>query len=209
MAEKLLGPVFEIHGGGLDLVFPHHENELAQSRALGHEFARHLDAQRDARAHRREDVEVARQHRHAPRRARGVGARDAAPLLHDRPLAQADRLLRGDARAGGGAGREVPQPLRRAESEPDGDWDELVAVLDDDFNTPDALALFHDWRGREPLRRGARASSARRRSRAGRARRRRSSRSPSSAPRRAARRTSARPTACAPRSRPPAGRSAT
>src|SRR5207247_1671545 len=40
MAEQHLGPVFEIHGGGLDLVFPHHENELAQSRALGHEFAR-------------------------------------------------------------------------------------------------------------------------------------------------------------------------
>src|SRR5947209_2779329 len=40
MAEEIFGPVFEIHGGGLDLVFPHHENELAQSRALGHEFAR-------------------------------------------------------------------------------------------------------------------------------------------------------------------------
>ena len=40
MAEELLGPVFEIHGGGLDLVFPHHENELAQSRAMGHEFAK-------------------------------------------------------------------------------------------------------------------------------------------------------------------------
>src|SRR5687767_3812763 len=40
MAEELLGAEFEIHGGGLDLVFPHHENELAQSRALGHEFAR-------------------------------------------------------------------------------------------------------------------------------------------------------------------------
>jgi cysteinyl-tRNA synthetase len=40
MAEQLLGPAFEIHGGGLDLVFPHHENELAQSRALGHEFAK-------------------------------------------------------------------------------------------------------------------------------------------------------------------------
>ena len=39
MAEELLGPVFEIHGGGLDLVFPHHENEIAQSRALGHPFA--------------------------------------------------------------------------------------------------------------------------------------------------------------------------
>ena len=40
MAEEAFGPVFEIHGGGLDLVFPHHENELAQSNALGHEFAR-------------------------------------------------------------------------------------------------------------------------------------------------------------------------
>src|SRR5437762_1049912 len=40
MAEELLGEEFEIHGGGLDLVFPHHENELAQSRALGHPFAR-------------------------------------------------------------------------------------------------------------------------------------------------------------------------
>src|SRR3954469_13406844 len=40
MAEELLGPVFEIHGGGLDLVFPHHENELAQSLALGQQFAK-------------------------------------------------------------------------------------------------------------------------------------------------------------------------
>jgi len=40
MAEEAFGPVFEIHGGGLDLVFPHHENELAQSLALGHDFAR-------------------------------------------------------------------------------------------------------------------------------------------------------------------------
>ena len=39
MAEKFLGPAFEIHGGGTDLRFPHHENELAQSRSLGHPFA--------------------------------------------------------------------------------------------------------------------------------------------------------------------------
>ena len=31
MIEALLGPVIDIHGGGVDLVFPHHENELAQS----------------------------------------------------------------------------------------------------------------------------------------------------------------------------------
>ena len=33
MAEKLLGADFEIHGGGSDLVFPHHENEIAQTEA--------------------------------------------------------------------------------------------------------------------------------------------------------------------------------
>ena len=36
-----LGEAFDIHGGGLDLRFPHHENELAQSRAAGFEFANH------------------------------------------------------------------------------------------------------------------------------------------------------------------------
>lgn len=39
MATKYLGESFDIHGGGLDLRFPHHENELAQSRAAGHGFA--------------------------------------------------------------------------------------------------------------------------------------------------------------------------
>jgi cysteinyl-tRNA synthetase len=41
MAGKYLGPVFDIHGGGIDLVFPHHENEMAQSRADGQEFSRY------------------------------------------------------------------------------------------------------------------------------------------------------------------------
>ncbi len=41
MATKYLGESFDIHGGGLDLVFPHHENELAQSRAAGDGFARY------------------------------------------------------------------------------------------------------------------------------------------------------------------------
>jgi cysteinyl-tRNA synthetase len=40
MSTKYLGPTFDIHGGGLDLVFPHHENEQAQSRAVGDGFAR-------------------------------------------------------------------------------------------------------------------------------------------------------------------------
>jgi cysteinyl-tRNA synthetase len=41
MAEKYLGATFDIHGGGVDLVFPHHENELAQSQAVGDGFARY------------------------------------------------------------------------------------------------------------------------------------------------------------------------
>ncbi|HTE72393.1 MAG TPA: cysteine--tRNA ligase [Actinomycetes bacterium] len=40
MVGKYLGPEFDIHGGGLDLRFPHHENELAQSTAAGRPFAR-------------------------------------------------------------------------------------------------------------------------------------------------------------------------
>jgi cysteinyl-tRNA synthetase len=41
MATRYLGEQFDIHGGGLDLRFPHHENELAQSAAAGHGFAKH------------------------------------------------------------------------------------------------------------------------------------------------------------------------
>ncbi|MFN2518388.1 MAG: cysteine--tRNA ligase [Jatrophihabitantaceae bacterium] len=39
MATKYLGPTFDIHGGGIDLIFPHHENEIAQSKAAGDGFA--------------------------------------------------------------------------------------------------------------------------------------------------------------------------
>ena len=39
MARRYLGPAFDVHGGGLDLRFPHHENEQAQSRAAGDPFA--------------------------------------------------------------------------------------------------------------------------------------------------------------------------
>ena len=39
MAHQYLGETFDIHGGGLDLIFPHHENEIAQSEAAGYGFA--------------------------------------------------------------------------------------------------------------------------------------------------------------------------
>jgi cysteinyl-tRNA synthetase len=40
MAHTYLGEAFDIHGGGLDLIFPHHENEIAQSEAAGYAFAK-------------------------------------------------------------------------------------------------------------------------------------------------------------------------
>ena len=45
MAKKYLGDTIDIHAGGQDLTFPHHENEIAQSEALtGKTFAKLLDA---------------------------------------------------------------------------------------------------------------------------------------------------------------------
>ena len=41
MSLDLLGAGFDLHGGGDDLVFPHHENERAQAEGAGHDFARH------------------------------------------------------------------------------------------------------------------------------------------------------------------------
>jgi cysteinyl-tRNA synthetase len=41
MSLRILGPGFDIHGGGTDLVFPHHENEIAQAEGAGYEFARY------------------------------------------------------------------------------------------------------------------------------------------------------------------------
>ncbi len=68
MALAYLGDEFDMHGGGLDLVFPHHENELAQSRAAGDAFARFWMHNALGRDGRREDVEVAGQRRCRSRR---------------------------------------------------------------------------------------------------------------------------------------------
>ena len=102
MAEELLGADFAIHGGGSDLVFPHHENEIAQTEAArGAPLAPDLDAQRHDPDRRREDVEVGRQHLPALRGARPLRARGGRRLPDLGPLPAAARLLR--AGAGGGA----------------------------------------------------------------------------------------------------------
>ena len=79
MIAHHLGETIDIHGGGLDLIFPHHENEIAQSRcAHSRGSARPLlGAQRLRRHGRGEDVEIARQYRHSGRASRaGTQRRD-------------------------------------------------------------------------------------------------------------------------------------
>ena len=146
MAEKELGADFEIHGGGIDLVFPHHENEVAQSEgARGRAAGPHLDAQRDDPDRRREDVQVGREHLRPARGDRGLRRPRGRRLPDLRALPPAARVLRRGARGGEGAGGPDPQlPARagragrgrvRRERE-----EALIEALCDDFNTPRALA---------------------------------------------------------------------
>ena len=71
MSAAYLGEVFDIHGGGLDLIFPHHENEIAQSRcAHGTEvMANYWLHNGFLQVERQEDGEIGRQLRHHPRSA--------------------------------------------------------------------------------------------------------------------------------------------
>jgi cysteinyl-tRNA synthetase len=153
MAEAAFGPVFEIHGGGLDLVFPHHENELAQSRALGHEFAK-LWMHNGMLAFAGEKMSKSLGNDVSLRNVLDAWGREAVLMFFlsahwRKPVDFTDESL-AQARAQVETFRNFF--LDGEEGEEEGEAilvDELAAVLDDDFNTPEALALFHDWRARE------------------------------------------------------------
>jgi cysteinyl-tRNA synthetase len=152
MAEELLGPVFEIHGGGLDLVFPHHENELAQSKAMGHEFAKlwahngMLEFTGDKMSKSVGNVVTLRE---------AIDDWGAETLLmlflgaHWRkPMDFSDETLEQAAARAEGFREVFRNP---SEPAPDGAWERFAAALDDDFNTPEALAELHEWRDHELL----------------------------------------------------------
>jgi cysteinyl-tRNA synthetase len=152
MAEDAFGPVFEIHGGGLDLVFPHHENELAQSLALGHDFAR-IWMHNGLLTRGGEKMSKSLGNDMTIRGVVDTWGREVALLLllsgqWRKPLDFNQGTLEQSA-----AQLETFRNVFRSPSEPVGDWAELEAALDDDFNTPEALALLHGWRDHELLRR--------------------------------------------------------
>jgi cysteinyl-tRNA synthetase len=157
MAEELLGPVFEIHGGGLDLVFPHHENELAQSRALGHEFAR-IWTHNGMLRFTGEKMSKSEGNVVTIREALDRWGRETLLLFFEtghwsKPLDFSEETME-QARAQVESFRNFfidPGPPRPALK---GEWDRFVEALDDDFNTAEALALMHGWRDHELLLRG-------------------------------------------------------
>ena len=153
MAEKHLGPVFEIHGGGLDLVFPHHENEIAQSRGAGREFAQ-LWMHNGILQFGGEKMSKSLGNVITLRDALDEWGPETLLMLFlgahwRKPMDYTDETLAA-AKARADGLREV----FRNPSEPGGSWDEFVAALDDDFNTPNALAVMHEWRDHGLLRRG-------------------------------------------------------
>ncbi len=120
MAEQLLGLEFEIHGGGSDLIFPHHENEAAQTfAARGEPLATAVGAQRHGPARPREDVQVGRQRRSCCTRRSTRYGRDALLMyfcgahyrqpmeFDDERLAEAQARVREDPR-----GRPRPHSRR-------------------------------------------------------------------------------------------------
>ncbi len=152
MALDLLGDDFDLHGGGQDLAFPHHENERAQAVADGHRFARtwvhngfvevegtkmskslgnvsnlvDLVEQYDARAYR---LLVLRSHYRSPIDVTDDSLRDAEAAL--------DRL---DSFA-----RRVASVAGLSGAEPDaGALDRFRAAMDDDMQTPAATGLLFD-----------------------------------------------------------------
>jgi cysteinyl-tRNA synthetase len=152
LAEELLGPSFEIHGGGLDLVFPHHENELAQSRSLGHPFAQ-IWAHNGMLRFTGEKMSKSVGNIATIRETLDEWGRETILVFFlgghwRKPIDFSPETMTQAA-----AQAESFRNVFRGASEPGGDWDAFTAALEDDFNTPEALALMHGWRDHELLRR--------------------------------------------------------
>jgi cysteinyl-tRNA synthetase len=149
MATKYLGSTFDIHGGGLDLIFPHHENEQAQSHAAGDGFARYwmhnamltLGGEKMSKSIGNTLLvsEIVTQWRPAEVRyylgaAHYRSRIEYSPEAMDEAAAAYSRIENFVERAVEQVGADPqPRPLPA----------EFVAAMDDDLGVPHALALIH------------------------------------------------------------------
>lgn len=152
MATKYLGSTFDIHGGGLDLRFPHHENELAQSAAAGDGFARFwlhngmvtyagekmsksvgntISPEEMLRAARPRAVRyfLGQAHYRSQLDYRPTSLTEAAAAV-ERIETFLDRAAQD--RSAGTPGADQPVP------------DAFAAAMNDDLNVPQALAVLHE-----------------------------------------------------------------
>ncbi|HST16805.1 MAG TPA: cysteine--tRNA ligase [Gaiellaceae bacterium] len=158
MAEELLGPAFEIHGGGLDLVFPHHENEVAQSRSLGHPFAS-IWAHNGMLRFTGEKMSKSLGNVTTLREAIDEWGRESLLVFFltghwRKPIDFSEETMAQAAARTETLRNAFTQP---AADGPEKDWSELRDALEDDFDTPRALAVLHGWasaRRLDLLRRG-------------------------------------------------------
>jgi cysteinyl-tRNA synthetase len=148
MSTKYLGPTFDIHGGGLDLIFPHHENELAQSAAAGDGFARYwmhsgmvnLSGEKMSKS-----LGNTLQVREIVRQWRPVEVRYYLGAAHYRSTIEYTPAALDEAAS---AYRRIENFVERAlelvgETEPGVACAEFVEALDDDLGVPLALAAIH------------------------------------------------------------------
>ncbi|WP_149083323.1 MULTISPECIES: cysteine--tRNA ligase [Microbacterium] len=153
MAKRYLGAEFDIHGGGLDLRFPHHENELAQSTAAGDAFARYwvhnglvtVDGQKMSKSLGNftlaRDVLAERD---------PLVVRYALAAAHYRSSLDLSESSWAEAEAALGRIRSFLERALRAAGDgvDDADVQDLPAAfadaLDDDLGVPQALAVVHD-----------------------------------------------------------------
>jgi cysteinyl-tRNA synthetase len=150
MAARYLGSDFAIHGGGNDLIFPHHENEIAQSEgATGQTFARYwlhngmlnLSGEKMSKSTGRL-IELSE----AIKRFGGMSLRLFYLRAHYRsPLEFSEELLEGAASSYERLQRFLARSQTNVSAVPDPDvMDRFVTAMDHDFGTPEAMALIFE-----------------------------------------------------------------
>jgi len=148
MAAKYLGPAFDIHGGGVDLRFPHHENELAQSRAAGRPFASywmHNAWITTAGEKMSKSLGNSLLIPSVLQRVRGIELRYYMVAAHYRSTVEFSFEALDEAAT---SFRRIEAFLDRAAPHVDG-WavgrpQAFVDAMDDDLGTPAAIAVVHD-----------------------------------------------------------------
>jgi cysteinyl-tRNA synthetase len=148
MATKYLGATFDIHGGGLDLVFPHHENERAQSLAAGDGFARywlhngllHLAGEKMSKS-----LGNTLQVREVIKQWRPVEVRYYLGAAHYRSVIEYSPAALDEAAA---AYRRIENFVEKASEVVEPGLAEVPdtfgRALDDDLGTPAALSVLHE-----------------------------------------------------------------